>query len=291
MSRRDLARQPGFDEVSPEVGELDDEVFGDLMDDDLDAALTLLAEMTGATDERLRSLALQLAGRVLVDVARAGTATRRGVGRLRPLPASAHAGDVDLDASLERVAAARRQGRPASLDDLTVLGWRRPGTALCLLVDRSGSMRGDRLATAAIAAAAVLYRNGHDCSVVAFSDTAVVVRSQEGDRVADDVVGDLLRLRGHGVTDVGLALRTAAAQLGRSTAGRRIALLLSDCRSTSGDDPTPDAAALAGVAELAVIAPEGDTADAEALAAAAGARCVTVAGPSSIPAAIELALA
>src|SRR5690606_22756904 len=54
ISRRDLERNEHFDEVSPEVGELDEDAFRELAEDDLDAALTLLADLTGATDERLR---------------------------------------------------------------------------------------------------------------------------------------------------------------------------------------------------------------------------------------------
>ena len=272
------------------MGELDESAFEELMADDLDEALTMLADMSGATDERLREMARALAGRVLVDLARTGVARRRGVGRMRPQRASLAEGDVDLDASLEGIVAARRDGRPPALDDLTVRAWSRPDTALCLLVDRSGSMRGDRLAAAAIAAAAVLYRQGHDCSVVAFAKEAIVVKAQDEHRTADDVVGDLLRLRGHGVTDLGLALRTAAAQLDRSRAGRRVTLLLSDARSTSGAEPLPDAAALAAIGELAVIAPEGDTADAEQLAGAVGGRCVALSGPSAVPEAIATAL-
>jgi len=272
------------------VGELDERAFEDAIEDDLDEALTLLADLTGATDERLRSLAQALAGRVLVDVARTGVARRRGVGRLRLVGAARQDGDVDLDASLDAIAAARSEGRSAGLDDLTVTAWERPDTALCLLVDRSGSMKGDRLAAAAIGAAALLYRHGHDCSVVAFASTAIVVKSQDETRDADDVVTDLLRLRGHGVTDLGLALRTARAQLGRSRAGRRITLLLSDARSTTGKDPLDDASALAALGELAIIAPDGDTADAEALAAAVGGRCVALAGPSTVPEAIAQAL-
>ncbi|MGI9578274.1 MAG: hypothetical protein ACR2OH_08760, partial [Microthrixaceae bacterium] len=94
-------------------------------------------------------------------------------------------------------------------------------------------------------------------------------------------------LRGFGITDVGLALRTAARQLGRSTAGRRIAVLMSDCRATTGGDPLPHAA---GIDELVVLAPEGDTADAEALADALGARWSTLAGPSDVPAALDRVL-
>lgn len=260
------------------------------MGDDLDEALTMLADLAGATDERLRALALALAGRVLVDVARSGAPRRRGVGRLRRAPGSRTEGDVDVDASLDAIAGARATGRTPSVDELTVQAWARPDTALCLLVDRSGSMRGERLAAAAVAAAAVLYRHGQDCSVVAFAAEAIVVKAQDEVRREDEVVGDLLRLRGHGVTDLGLAFRTARSQLDRSRAGRRVTLLLSDARSTTGADPTPDAATVAALGELAIVAPEDDTADDEALAGSVGGRCVPLAGPSSVPEAIATAL-
>lgn len=269
---------------------MDEDAFERAMSDDLDEALTMLADLAGATDERLRALALALAGRVMVEVARVGPSRRRGIGRLDLVRAGDAAGDVDLDASLESIAEARILGRRPSIDELTVHAWRRSDTALCLLVDRSGSMRGDRLAAAAVAAAAVLYRHGTDCSVVAFAADAIVLKSQGEERTADEVVGDLLRLRGHGVTDLGLALRTAAAQLQRSGAGRRVTLLLSDARSTTGADPTPDAAALASVSELAILAPTSDTADAERLAGAVGGRWVALAGPSTAAEAVGAAL-
>jgi Mg-chelatase subunit ChlD len=286
-SRRELSSQAGFDEVSPEVGVIDEDAFADLLDSDADAALSLLATMTSATDERLRELARRLAGRALVDVARVGVARARGVGRMARRRAADAPGDVDLDASLDVIAAARAQGLPPHADDLVVGAWRRPDTALCLLVDRSGSMQGDRLAAAAIAAAAVVYRHGVDCSIVAFSDEAVVLCSQGEHRADDELVGDLLRLRGHGTTDVGLAFRVAREQLGRSRAGRRVAVLLSDCRVTAGGDAAPHAA---GLDEVAIIAPADDRADADALAAALGVECVPLAGPSGVPDALAAAL-
>jgi Mg-chelatase subunit ChlD len=287
-SRRELERHDGFAEVSPEVGVVDEDAFAELLDADADAALGLLAAMTGATDERLRDLARALAGRVLVDVARVGAARTRGVGRLVRHRAAVAEGDVDLDASLDEVIAARTGGRPPALDGLVVSGWRRPETALCLLVDRSGSMQGERLAAAAIAAAAVTYRQGADCSIVAFSDEAIVLSAQGEHRADDELVGDLLRLRGHGTTDVGLALRVARDQLGRSRAGRRVVVLLSDCRVTTGGDPVPHAA---GIDEIAIVAPADDRADADVLAAALGARCVPLSGPSGVPEALAAALA
>src|SRR5262249_26862365 len=123
-----------------------------------------------------------------------------------------------------------------------------------------------------------------DYSVVAFAYDAIVAKSQDTPRPVEWVVTDLLTLRGHGTTDLALALRTAGEQLGRSRAGRRVTILLSDCRATAGDDPVVEAAALT---ELWIVAPEGDSDEAEELARASGARCATVAGPSSVPAALS----
>lgn len=264
---------------------LDPDALAEAMDADADDTLALLAELTGATDERLRDVARRLAGRIMVDLGRIGPERRRGVGRLRRIPRRDTDGDIDLDGSLDAIAAAR--AGVVTGDDLRVEAWQRPSTAVCLLVDRSGSMAGDRLAAAAVAAAAVLFRAPNDCSVIAFAEDAVVLKAQDETRAADDVVSDLLRLRGFGVTDLGQALRAAASQLRRSSAGRLVTVLMSDCRATAGGDPLVHAS---GTHELAVLAPHGDTADAEALADALGARWTELAGPTSVPEAISTVL-
>lgn len=258
-----------------------------MLDQDPDEALALLADLNGATDERLRELARRLAGQVVVDIARFGPVPRRGVGRLQRSRASRAEGDIDLDRSLDAILLGRAAETGVDPEDLVVSAWQRPAVAVCLLVDRSGSMHGERLAAAAVAAAAVVFRSGADCSVVAFAEDAVVVKAQHEQRSAEEVVGDLLRLRGFGITDLALALRVAQRQLERSTAGRRVAILLSDCRATTGGDAVPDAAALT---ELVVLAPADDAADAQALAEALGIRWTTLAGPSSVPTALASVL-
>ena len=265
--------------MSPDVGELDELAFAEAMAQDPDEALGLLADLAGATDERLRELARQLAGRLVVELARTGPTRRRGVGKVRRLPYRPDGGDLDLDASMEALAIARAGGSPPDPDELRVRGWVKPGTALCLMVDRSGSMSGRPLATAAVAASAVAFRAPADHSVLAFASDVIVTKSQETPRPPEQIVNDLLVLRGHGTTDLALALRAAHAQLDRSRAGRRIAVLLSDCRATVQGDVTEAAARFD---ELWVVAPEGDSADAEALAASVGAKLATVAGPSDI---------
>lgn len=283
-SRRELARHPGFDEISPELGVLDDTAFDQALSDDADEALTLLADLTGAMDADLRAQARRLAARVVLGVARRGPSRTNAGGRRILQPADRAEGDLDLDASIEPLLLARAAGHPPMLDELRVSTWSRPQTALCLVVDRSGSMGGERLATAAVGAAACVWRAPDDVSVLAFGTNVLVLKGQHEQRSADAVTGDILRLRGFGVTDLALALRTAQTQLSHSRASRKIVVLLSDCRPTAGDDPARFAAALD---ELCILAPDGDSDDAAALARAAGARWATVTGPSSIPDALR----
>ncbi len=69
----------------------------------------LLAAMTNATDERLRAAAIRLGSRIVLERARAGRATMRGISRLRPVRGAAD-GDLDIDASIEGISAARAAG-------------------------------------------------------------------------------------------------------------------------------------------------------------------------------------
>ena len=148
-------------------------------------------------------------------------------------------------------------------------------------------MGGKPLATSAVAAAAVAWRAPTDYSVLAFGKDVVVAKSQDIAKPSERVVTDVLSLRGFGTTDLSGALRTAHTQLARSNAGRRIAVLLSDCRATVEGDVAQAAASLE---ELVIIAPEGDSEEAEKLAQSLGLRITTVSGPSEVVAALSRVL-
>ena len=234
------------------MGEIDDDALADLVDEDPDHAMSLLAQMRGATDQKLAALAARLAGRLVLDVAKAGPVQARGVGAMASSPADRVDGDLDLDASLDGLVHARATGELIDAGDLRVRHWTQPATALALVIDRSGSMSGKRLATAAVAAAACAHRAPVDWSVLAFADRVIAVKSQDDARSSLGVVDDLLRLRGQGTTDLAGALTAAARQLDRSRAKRRVTILMSDCRATTGADAVPIARRLD---ELCVIAP------------------------------------
>ncbi len=276
-SRRSLQQQPHFDEVSPDVGELDEDALRSALDEDPDDTLALLADLTGATDPALRALARRLAGHLFLDLCRRGPAAPRGVGQLRTQRYRPDGGDLDVDASLDAVVAARASGEAIDPDELRIRAWATPGTAICLLVDRSGSMTGRPLATAAVAASAVAWRSPADYSVLSFGKDVVAAKSQDLAKSNEAVIDAVLALRGFGLTDVTGALRAAAEQLGRSRAGRKITVLLSDCRSTVPGDAL---AAARRLDELVVVAPDEDAAEAEVFARDVGAAFTTVTGPS-----------
>ena len=254
---------------------------------DPDQTLALLADMAAASDRRMAALAARLAGRLALDLARAGAASSGGVGHLDLGRADRCTGDVDIDRSLDGLVEANAAGRSPRLEELWVQRWQRPATAITLVVDRSGSMGGPRLAAAAVAAAACALRAPQQWSALAFGDQVVAIKSADHDRPAPAVVDDVLRLRGYGTTDLAAALDAARAQLERCTARRRVTVLLSDCRATAGGDPV---AAARRLDELCVIAPAGDAADAEAFATAAGAQFAAISGPRTIPEAIATVL-
>ena len=95
-SRRSLEQQPHFDEISPEVGELDEEALDAGLRDDADETLAMLADLVGATDEKLRALARRLAGKLFLDLARRGPVKPRGIGNLREQPYRPDGGDIDI---------------------------------------------------------------------------------------------------------------------------------------------------------------------------------------------------
>ncbi len=272
--RHELSRHARFAEISPEVGVLDEQALNQALGED-PATFELLAAMTNATDESLRAAAIRLSASIVLERARAGRASMRGVCRLRPVRGAAD-GDLDIEASIEGVSAARAEARPVALDDLTTVHWARAHTAFAVVVDRSGSMPGARLAAAATVAAACALRAPREHAVLSFAASVDVIRPLTSDIPPAVVSERLLRLRGHGVTRLADALQAAREQLTDARARRRVVILLSDCRSTDDDDTLATARSLH---ELIILAPADDHEQAEQLAGLAGARWAALANP------------
>jgi MoxR-like ATPase/Mg-chelatase subunit ChlD len=283
-SRSELSlRHSDLTAISPEVGGFDEEAFEEFLAENAEGAMALLSDLASATDAGLRARARRMAARVFLRLAREGKASRRGVRRLAYQVGVE--GDLDLDRTLERAGGRR----PRNADEFVVRRWGSSERAVCLLVDRSGSMSGEAVAMAALAAASVVLAagDGADCSVIAFARNPIVLQSQGQPRRAEELVDDVLSLRGRGTTDLALALRAGAEQLARARCPERVAVLMSDCLATAGDDPFD---ALGGIDVLHVLGTSGEPeslAAGLALARRTRGRHAVASSPTALPATVS----
>ncbi|MGK5115022.1 MULTISPECIES: vWA domain-containing protein [unclassified Geodermatophilus] len=177
------------------------------------------------------------------------------MGELTSLPWSGGSDELDLERTLELLAA---DPFPEERD-IIVRERVRQRRSVVLVVDVSGSMKGERVRTAAATVGALAGELARDqVAVVAFwSDAAVLVRL--GEQVAPLAVLDLLlRVPTQGLTNVTFALETAAKQLPGAPARDARVLLLSDCVHNAGPDPRLTAARLPRLDVLLDVSGEKD---------------------------------
>jgi Mg-chelatase subunit ChlD len=208
---------------------------------------TLISAGDAAGDGGLQSdpetlrRARQIAAQLAVPRPRRDTSARRGVGELASVRYNGGSDDIDLDRTVEQLV----EHPVPEEDDIIVRERVRTRRSVVLLVDVSGSMRGERIRTAAAtvgALAAELDRD--DLSVVAFwSDAAVL--SHLGHHVpAQQLLEEMLRIPAKGLTNIAFPLEVAATELARVPARDARVVLLSDCVHNAGPDPRPLAARL-----------------------------------------------
>ena len=175
--------------------------------------------------------ARQIATRLAMPRPRRDLAARRGAGELASLRYRGGSDDIDLDRTVAQLV----EHPLPDEDDIFVRERVRTRRSVLLLVDVSGSMRGERIRTAAAtvgALAAELSRD--DLGVVAFwSDAAIL--SRLGQPVPPQVLLDtMLRIPAKGLTNIAFPLQVAARELARVPARDARAVLLSDCVHNAG---------------------------------------------------------
>jgi Mg-chelatase subunit ChlD len=185
--------------------------------------------------------AREIAARLAVPRPRTDRTARRGIGEVASVPYRGGSDEIDMDRTLEQLAE-----HPVPEDEDIVVRERVTTIrSVVLLVDISGSMRGERVRTAAAAVGALAAELSRDnLAVVAFwSDAAVL--SRLGQHVPPErLVEAMLRIGARGLTNVAFPLQVARRELARVPARDARVLLLSDCVHNAGPDPRPFAALL-----------------------------------------------
>lgn len=198
-------------------------------------------EDESTADAATRARARKIAARLAVRRPRRDVRARRGIGELTSLRYRDGSDELDMDRTIDVLAA-----NPFPEDDDIVVRERlHTKRSVVLVVDISGSMKGERVRTAAATVGALAGElNGDDLAVVAFwSDAAVLTRF--GDPVTPlGILDTVLSIPARGLTNVQFALETAAGLLRRVSSPDKRVLLLSDCVHNAGPDPRYVAASI-----------------------------------------------
>jgi Mg-chelatase subunit ChlD len=160
--------------------------------------------------------------------------SERGSGRAASVPYRYRSDAIDLDRTLEVLTE-----RPVPEDtDIIVRERMRSRQAVALVVDVSGSMRGEKARIAAAAVAALSADLVDDqLALVAFWSGAALVKPLHAPAPPTVLLDRLLRIPARGLTNVGFGLAVAHAELARSAARRRTTILVSDAVHNAGPDP------------------------------------------------------
>jgi Mg-chelatase subunit ChlD len=185
-------------------------------------------------DREVAAMAQRIARRLSIRRRPPDPRPERGAGKLGSVPYRYRSDDIDLDRTIDVLTE-----RPVPDDtDIVVRERMRSRRAVVLIVDVSGSMRGEKVRTAAATVAALSADLADDqLALVAFWSDAAVLKSLDAHVPAARLLDRLLRVPARGLTNVAFALTAAHAELARSAARRRTAILLSDAVHNAGPDP------------------------------------------------------
>ncbi|MCW2934773.1 MAG: hypothetical protein JWM19_5735 [Actinomycetia bacterium] len=185
--------------------------------------------------------AREIAARMALPRPRRDLLARRGAGALATVPYRGGSDDIDLDRTLEELAA-----KPVPEEtDILMRERVRTRRSVVLLVDVSGSMRGERVRTAAATVGALASElSGDDLCVVAFWSDAAVLAHLGQHVTPQRIVESMVRIPARGLTNIAFPLQVAQRELARVPARDARVLLLSDCVHNAGPDPRPLAARL-----------------------------------------------
>lgn len=185
-------------------------------------------------DPEVAALAQRIARRLAIRRRPRDPRAERGSGRLASVPYRYRSDDIDLDRTIEVLTE-----RPLPEDtDIIVRERMRSRRDVVLVVDVSGSMRGEKVRMAAATVAALSADLVDDrLALVAFWSDAALLTPLEQYVPASRLLDHLLRIPARGLTNVHFALTVAHAELARSSARRRTAVLLTDAVHNAGPDP------------------------------------------------------
>lgn len=195
-------------------------------------SLEVFANIYGMLKQDVRALAVKIASRLILKIAKQIADTGYRSGALKLVQGFTEGAEIELDRSLERYTEEPERG---IIDSLVSYRRQRERKAFVMMLDHSYSMKGFKIILAAITAAAVAQHFKHDYAVLAFSNNVDVLKGIDDRTGPEEVLERLFALELEGDTDIRGVLETSLEQMHHFE--RKMGLLLTDGAWNRGGDP------------------------------------------------------
>jgi hypothetical protein len=195
-------------------------------------SLEVFANVFSMLKENVRLLAVKIASRLIIKIAKQISDTGCRSGKLKLVNGFSNSAEIELDRSLERYI---EQPELGILDNLVSFVRQQEKSAFIMMFDHSYSMKGMKIILSAITAAAIAHRFKKDYGILAFSNQVTILKAIDESTGPEEVLERLFSLELCGDTDTRMVLEAGLNHLARFEEKR--GLLLTDGAWNRGGDP------------------------------------------------------
>jgi Mg-chelatase subunit ChlD len=181
-----------------------------------------------------REHARRLAEKIILTFPRKESGIDRRRGKVSLSSYCFDSADIDLDRTLERVI-----GKEViDYQDFVVYERSQEKRAYALIVDVSGSMRGESIVRALVALSAFVKSTAHsDYAIITFCDRMNVLKQMRQRKSLASLTAEVFQVATDGLTDLATGLREGLLQLAKSPCRKKIGIILTDGAHNKHSDP------------------------------------------------------
>ena len=225
----------------------------------------------------------------VLNIPRIYKVSKTSYGDFKPNRFDFNSDELELDRTLDRILGKRE----IEYDDFIVRERKQEKRAFSLIIDASGSMKGENILRAAIAVTTLVNNLGKDdYAIVAFSERAKVIKFIHAHKDIKRLIDDIFDSFIGGMTDIGIGLEIGLQQLYRSPLKKKIGIILTDGAHNKRTDPLVQAKKYPKLSVIGIRPPWEDAEErCRQMAQLGRGRCILIDELHEIPKALTTCLA
>lgn len=229
-----------------------------------------------------------LALKMVLNIPKMEKISRNSYGEFAPVEFNFGVDELDIDRTFEKIVGKE----DIEYDDFIVRERVREKRSFVLMLDASGSMKGDNMLRASIAATSLVNNlKKDDYAIIAFSETAKVIKHMNSRKSLREVVDKLFDAFSGNMTNIALGLKFGLDKLYRTTVKKKIGIILTDGEHNQSTDPLVVAKKFPKLSVIGMLPPNKDAEDrCRKMAKLGHGQCIFVNKIEDIPVALTACL-